>query len=383
MRPSNWFRNILIAAALGSAAFAQTGWNVMSSRDPGSSNLLYGVAGTSGADVWAVGRYDSNSISEHWNGDALAVVPSPPPLYSRGCNSLQEGAFAAVSAASAQDVWAVGHQCYLPNLPFAAHWNGTSWTKVPIPLPLGSRSGYLSGVAALSSDDVWAVGAFQNRVAENVMYAVHWDGTKWAVVAVPRPPQSQGELYGIAAVSPGDIWAVGYFWSAATNYYTKALIEHWDGSAWSIVQSPSPGRTGNTLYAVTAVSSTDVWAVGSLQDPNGNPALTVHWDGAAWTRVPSPSPQLASSTNLMGVAAVSSTEVWAAGYASSGSAVEPISQHWNGTRWVPAFTPDPGLDAQLFAVSVTGGNVWAVGAYTKTGLHYGSLQSPLTYILKR
>jgi hypothetical protein len=74
----------------------------------------------------------------------------------------------------------------------------------------------------------------------------------------------------ISAVSANDIWAAGtstytYYtgeYDPNTTYYT--LFEHWDGSAWSMV--PGANTNGSsaqgTLYGVAAVSSDDVWAVG-------------------------------------------------------------------------------------------------------------------------
>src|SRR5689334_20493178 len=56
---------------------------------------------------------------------------------------------------------------------------------------------------------------------------------------------------------------------------------------WSVVPSPSPGTSEDLLNGVAAVSSTDVWAVGDYY--NGNSALLTlveHWDGASWSVVP-------------------------------------------------------------------------------------------------
>jgi hypothetical protein len=39
-------------------------------------------------------------------------------------------------------------------------------------------------------------------------------------------------------------------------------VEAWDGRQWSRLPAPSPGVLGNSLRGVTAVSATDVWAVG-------------------------------------------------------------------------------------------------------------------------
>jgi hypothetical protein len=49
---------------------------------------------------------------------------------------------------------------------------------------------------------------------------------------------------------------------ANTIYYT--LFEHWDGSTWSIVPGASTNGTSalGRLFGVAAVSTGDVWTVG-------------------------------------------------------------------------------------------------------------------------
>jgi hypothetical protein len=65
----------------------------------------------------------------------------------------------------------------------------------------------------------------------------------------------------MAAVSANDIWAVGYFYYSSGSFFgPHTLIEHWDGSNWSIVGSP--GSASWQLNGVAAVSANDVWAVG-------------------------------------------------------------------------------------------------------------------------
>src|SRR5678816_4601274 len=44
--------------------------------------------------------------------------------------------------------------------------------------------------------------------------------------------------------------------------------------AWEIVDSPNPGSGFDELYGVSAISSDDVWAVGSY---SGN-TMTLHWN---------------------------------------------------------------------------------------------------------
>src|SRR5258705_2268609 len=67
---------------------------------------------------------------------------------------------------------------------------------------------------------------------------------KWSVVPGPNPNGNSG-LSSVAAVSANDVWAVGTSGSQRSSGQT--VIEHWDGTQWSVVQSPSTGSLYNTL----------------------------------------------------------------------------------------------------------------------------------------
>src|SRR5947209_8240215 len=84
-------------------------------------------------------------------------------------------------------------------------------------------------------------------------------------------------------------------------------------AAWSVVQSPNATAGNNELHAVTSISANDVWAVGTSENNLGNSqTLILHWDGTAWSIVPSPTTGIVEG-NLLGVAAVSATDVGAVG----------------------------------------------------------------------
>ncbi|HST03198.1 MAG TPA: hypothetical protein VLQ48_00505, partial [Chloroflexia bacterium] len=132
-------------------------WSVVSSPNAGSiPNELNGVAVVSANDVWAVGYYYNGTVYqtliEHWNGTAWAVVPSPNSGSDR--NRLT-----GVSAMSANDVWAVGYYdsgtIALDTL--VEHWNGTAWAVVPSPNS-GSARNELNAIAVVSANIVWTVG---------------------------------------------------------------------------------------------------------------------------------------------------------------------------------------------------------------------------------
>src|SRR3989441_3804921 len=225
---------------------------------------------------------------------AWSVVQSPNA--TPGNNELH-----AMTSISANDVWAVGtSENTLGNSQtLILHWDGTAWSIVPSPTT-GRVEGNLLGVAAVSTNDVWAVGNFLPTKGSGQGLIEHWNGHKWSVVKSPTTGASTG-LQAVAAVSTNDVWAVGTSFNASGVEQT--FIEHWDGKKWSIVASPSPSTQTNFLLGVTAVSTNDVWAVGSFQNASGAfQTLTLHWDGTTWSIVPSPSG--AGSADLFGVAAV-------------------------------------------------------------------------------
>jgi hypothetical protein len=80
-------------------------------------------------------------------------------------------------------------------------------------------------------------------------------------------------LNGITAVSANDIWAVGS--SHKSSGGSATLIEHWDGTGWTIISSPNPGTASNSLSGVTALSDGTVVAVGSQtnQGTGGTPLI--------------------------------------------------------------------------------------------------------------
>src|SRR5579872_4700213 len=71
------------------------------------------------------------------------------------------------------------------------------------------------------------------------------------------------DLFATSALSASDVWAVGV---QTTGSYDRTLAEHWNGSVWSIVPTPNPTTTySDDLNGVVAISATDVWVVGDYQ----------------------------------------------------------------------------------------------------------------------
>jgi hypothetical protein len=57
------------------------------------------------------------------------------------------------------------------------------------------------------------------------------------------------------------VWAAGDHISSGPDH---TLIEHWNGTKWSVMSSPNKGTGDNYFFAVTAVPSSKLaWAAGS------------------------------------------------------------------------------------------------------------------------
>jgi hypothetical protein len=80
-------------------------------------------------------------------------------------------------------------------------------------------------------------------------------------------PQISGQLDATAAISANDIWAVGAG-NFSTISGTATLIEHRDGTSWTIVSSPDPGTATDALFAVAALGDGTVVVVGTQEDSN-------------------------------------------------------------------------------------------------------------------
>jgi hypothetical protein len=114
-------------------------------------------------------------------------------------------------------------------------------------------------------------------------------------------------------VSGNDCWAAG---NTFTTLASQTLIEHYDGSAWSIANSANSTNEQNYLYGVTCTSSNNCWAVGYYANDAGTNILTLteHYDGTAWLLVNTPNPSNRFTSDLQAISCLDSSNCWAIGY---------------------------------------------------------------------
>ncbi len=335
-------------------------WGLVSSPNVGTDdNHLLDMAAVSASDIWAVGYYFNGFVSqtlvEHWNGTSWSVVPSPN--VGTGTSILH-----GVAAVSANDVWAVG---YTGTQTLIEHWNGTQWSIVSSP-NVGTGTNGLMGVAVVSPNDIWAIGHYYASASGAYRTLVeHWNGGYWSVVSSPNVGTGNNFLWGgLTALSASDIWAVGSFGPSSSG---QTLALHWNGTVWSVVPTPNVGTSENRLQGVVALAANDVWAVGFYGNYQSEQTLVEHWDGTAWSIVPSANP--GARNELLDISAASSSDVWAVGF-SGGSTLGTLTEHWNGTQWSAAPSPSqPGTNVLEAVTAVSDSYVWASGEYQNNNLY--------------
>jgi hypothetical protein len=162
-----------------------------------------------------------------------------------------------------------------------------------------------------------------------------------------------GQLNGVAATSAGNAWAVG---ATGPIGRPSTLLLHWNGKTWAKAAGVKP--VAGSLTGIAAVSATNAWAVGYTGWPN--PAkpertLLMHWNGRSWLTVTTPKP-VAGGFSAVSVAG---GDAWAVGTAPLSAA---LIWHWNGKSWAKSTTPSVPGGVELLGVAQTSASTaWAGG----------------------
>jgi hypothetical protein len=348
----------LTGLVMAGPASAAAGWSVVSVPHTGNNTELNAMSVRTSTDGWAVGTQFGAAgqtppppVAYHWNGSAWSLTATP----GLGVNA----GFDAVSASGATGAWAVGFT--IPagtddRVALYEFWNGSAWKVVS-----GPGRG-LNGVADLGASNAWAVG--------DLGAVEHWNGTAWSSVTVPSPNPSDtagNRLTAITAISSSDIWAVGQFTN--TSFTTSAYALHYNGTSWAVTILPQPAVSGPSspvLHGVTAVASNNVWAVGENEEVPGLGITTLieHWNGTAWSIVRSPTPGAYPTLNA--VAARSASDVYAVGFnepSVNGGVQQGMILRWNGSKWSADTDPTAGTFSPLYGAATLPGaaSEWAAG----------------------
>jgi S-layer homology domain len=229
-------------------------------------------------------------------------------------------------AASNGEVW-ITDDSYNENSPVGlirrySNNNWTTWTTPDLSIA--------TEISMLNSSQGWAV-------TENSI--LQWDGANWTVDYTGR------HLTGISGVG-NQVWAVGY---------ADSILSHAATSAWTMQQG---GPSTDDLWAVSALSTNDAWAVGGYKVFGGNRynSVILHYTGT-WQLVPT----VFTSTYFYNVTMLSPTEGYAVGYTYSegGGSASGVIARWDGTACTQVAAPSTGMRGLQMLSS---GEGWAVGA---------------------
>ena len=180
--------------------------------------MLNTVSCTSATNCLAVG--DNSSLTERWNGKTWTLLtglrqfPTNPIVFGLSCTSA---------------TFCVGVGSHLDSKTAVEVWNGSDWSLVSSPNPPHFYGGVLNAVSCTSATRCVAAGAdiYLNsngkgggKLTNGGSLIEEWDGTRWTVVATPRPATGGGTFLGVSCLDPSACFAVGYV------HHNRTLTEH-------------------------------------------------------------------------------------------------------------------------------------------------------------
>ena len=334
---------VLSGAAPASAS--TPAWRVQfTPKPPGTSAFLQDVSCPARGSCIAVGFATSGgnpaTLAEHWDGTRWTIQATPNPAGPPGA---AQATLNGVSCASSASCTAVGDYYTTSGYqPLAEHWDGTRWTIQTVPIPAGAEGGDLGSVSCASPGSCTAVGYYSKTGGENLPLAEHWNGTSWAVQAVPVP-SGGGELLGVSCPTDLDCIAVGESFGL-----TNVLAERWTGSRWIAQTIPRPAGTNMALLSVSCKAPERCIAVGDETTRSGSGTITTgaiveRSTGTTWTIQTDAAPP---GTALSGVSCASAQSCTAVGEDGLNAGPPPIptyslAEHWNGNSWALQTVPEP------------------------------------------
>ncbi len=319
------------------------------------------------AQSWclAVGTsYDgtaNHALVERWDGTSWSILPS--------ANSQLSGDTILNSVSCVSVSWCIAVGTFDDGAstgPLMELWDGSS---LSIQREGGVPPGGIEQLNSVSCASVsWcvAVGSI-GATFNNQNTAYSWDGTSWNVMMPPStPPNNEYWLSSVSCVSASSCVAVGGQFDGSV---TRTSALGWDGSTWSIVQTPNAGFSSDFLSGVSCVGTSFCLAVGTYIDSDWRTLAEV-WNGATWSVLPSANAAevdgIVPADGLKSVSCVTASSCVAVGDYSAGAASQNFVATWDGSAWTIVPSENAGTDANfLESVSCAAdSSCVAVGRYS-------------------
>jgi hypothetical protein len=172
-------------------------------------------------------------------------------------------------------------------LPFAARWHSGRWKILATPAVRGQLFTTFQGISCPAATRCIAVGNTEDNTRGKFFHAFAevWNGGKWQVSTVRRPPSV---FIGTSCPARNRCFATGYTFPSVPGF-AHPLVEAWDGRVWTTqhpVQTFAP-HNGDALQHVSCVSRSRCEAVGFRFEPsasNSDLTLAEVWNGHHWAQ---------------------------------------------------------------------------------------------------
>jgi len=254
-----WYEPVPNTPSLG---WGSTALGAPATPEGGTGPVFKDVSCTSSTACTAVGYYSKEGVrktlAERWNGSNWSIQTTTNPASGNA-------ELLGVSCSSATSCAAVGKK---GSETYAESWNGSSWSaSTPLNVS-GATQNVLSSISCTSSTACTAVGYSGKSEFERSALVERWNGSAWTTQSTPTPAEAKGsvELFGVVCTGASACVAVGTYVSETIGGLptaTKTLAYSWNGSSWSIQSSPNgEGKKGNALEAVSCTAVSACTAVG-------------------------------------------------------------------------------------------------------------------------
>ncbi|GAB3820079.1 hypothetical protein GCM10028799_28660 [Kribbella italica] len=223
------------------------------------------------------------------------------------------------------------------------------WTETPT--ELGTAVLYTTERADGAQ---WSVGISLEQDGEALRFhplAAYWDGKAWRRT---ESSVADGRLDDLLVRSRSDVWAVGATEDPENG--DRALLQRWNGMAWSRVKNPVEPVAGSSQYTAVTAAGAGVLVGEAATDADGNYQTAVRrYAGGKWTALPSAG--LQHIIYLDDLEQVSPQDVWAAGIGGMA--------RYDGKAWREVKLPiDMPTDRQFEIAQLVvraADDIWAVG----------------------
>jgi hypothetical protein len=241
-------------------------WAVQSIPEPaGGTELgLDSVSCGSPTSCTAVGAYASSGspvlVAAHWDGTNWTLQRMPFVRFALGAPS-------SVSCPTARSCVAVGS--YNDSKLFAERWNGSRWAFQEIPTPAGQYF-QLNSVSCAQPQNCLAVGGAFNGPQPVGSIVARATATGWVLEKDAAPAQTV--LLGVSCASDRSCTAVGENAADPVLFHT-GVAESWNGTSWAMqaLPVPQPDTRGASLSGASCATATACTAVGVYGHPGDRP----------------------------------------------------------------------------------------------------------------